>query len=298
MNDDLAQASPPRLEHFFEQGSALKLVLRGHPYDFVNTYQVLRDAYGYRSHYVNLGFWRAELVDESAAMDPGTRLVRFLMERSGAARGGRVLDVGSGLGQGALDLQSWLDAEKVVGINVNPRQLAFANALATHEGKAARVHHQHTDACADLGSTLGVGSFDAAFAVECVGHFPTPPRFFQGLRAVLAPGAPFVCCLNIAKERLPLPFRAMVRMSYGFVPRPLPFWLEMLAASGFTLVEHGDITDAVLRDGVAAVRARLSDPELRARLPALTAALVGRQLVLTASAVERGSLGYCWIVAR
>lgn len=287
----------PRLAAFFERGSALKLAWRGHPYDFVDTYEVLRAAYGYRSHYVNLGLWQTAQVADSGAMDPATRLVRFLMERSGLSHADRVLDVGSGLGQGALDLQHWLSATRVVGINVNPRQLAFANALAAASARAGEVQHQAVDACTGLGSAFLPASFDAAFAVECIGHFKDPAGFFAGLATVLANDAPFVCCLNVAKQPLPPLFRAMMRATYGFVPRSLAFWLETIARSGLVVTAHGDITGPVLADGVAAVQARLLDETVRRSIPPLTGHLVKRQLAMTESAVGRGLLGYSFIVA-
>lgn len=288
----------PRLSDHFERGSALGLLARRHPYDFVETYEVLERAYGYTSRYVNLGLWPDGLVDDSEGLDPGARLMRYLCDRSELRSAARVLDVGSGLGQGALDLARWLAADEVVGVNLNERQIAFANALAAAAGKASSVRHLRLDACAALEASLGTGSFDAAFAVECVGHFRAPEAFFQGLHAVLRPGAPFVCCFNCAKGELPFAFRLMLQASYGFVPKTVGTFYEALVRAGFDVVEQGDLTEPVLEEGATRVLARLRDPEVRAALPRLITGLVERQLEITLDAVTRGRLGYAWILAR
>ncbi len=296
-----APSSPraaPQLADYFVRGTALGLIARRHPYDFIETYDVLQRAYGYRSRYVNLGLWRPSLVEDGDALDPGERLVRFLCARSGVRGARRVLDAGSGLGQGAIDLLRWLDAARVDGVNVNERQIAFANALARTGSVEDRVVHARADACSELPGRFGDDAFDAVFAVECVGHFQRPQQFLADVRRILQPGGVFVCCLNVATGPLPIGMRAMLKTTYGFVPRPRAFWTDALADAGLTVTDEGDLTDAVLQDGAAAVLARLQEDEVRRALPGLTVALVERQLRLVIDAVARGRLGYTWIVAR
>ena len=275
----------PHIEDFFERGSAAKLLLRGHPYDFADTYAVLRHAYGYRGHHVNLGLWDEAMVANSGDIDAGTRLVRWLWTKSGLPRGARVLDVGSGLGQAAIDLVGVHGAREVVGLNINARQLRFAHALAV-------------DACSEIETSISAHGFDAAFAVESVGHFHDPSGFLRGLRHALVPGGVFVCCMNVARGPMPASMRAMLRVTYGFVPASLDAWRARLQSHGLSVVGGGDITDAVLGRGTAWARARLRDDGVRAAIAPLTRALVQGQLAITARAVQQGSLGYAWLVAR
>ena len=290
--------APPHIEDFFERGSGLKLLLRGHPYDFVDTYAVLRHAYGYRGHHVNLGFWDDGLLAPAGYEDAGARLLRWVCARGGLQPGARVLDVGSGLGQAAVDLLQQHGAREVVGININARQLRFANALAAAAGCADRVSHHQVDACTSIEASVSRQAFDAVFAVECVGHFKDPDGFLRGVRHALAPGGVFVCCMNVARAPVTPSLRTMLRATYGFVPATMDLWRTRLQSHGLSVVEHGDITDAVLARGTAFARTRLRDEAVQAALPALTRALVHGQLAITARAVAAGSLGYAWLVAR
>lgn len=297
--------APPRLEDHFERGTALALLARGHPYDFVETYALLRTAYGYTSSAANLGLWRAWPGAVDGAVDPGQRLVELLVERAlaGSHRSDLlgtldVLDVGSGLGQAALDLAQRFPAAQVRGANINARQLAFANALAASHGLSARVRHDRVDACGGLVPAFGAGAFDLITAVECVGHFTDPSRFLTDVRALLRPGAVFVCCMNVARGTLPVALRALLRASYGFVPEAVAAWRARCASAGLDVVEELDLTDDVLARGTAQVRERLQLREVREAIPFAARTLVRAQLAVVQRAVTEGALGYAAFVVR
>lgn len=290
--------APPALAQFFERGSALSLALRGHPYDFVETYEILRAAYGYSSASVNLGLWRAALAPSREALDPGQRLVRHLVDHAAARAPHDILDVGSGLGQAAVDLARWFESARVRGANINERQLSYANALAHSHGVSNRVQHVRADACGGLRAAFGAEAFDLALAVECVGHFASPASFLGDLRDVLRVGGALACCMNVARGPLPLSLRTVLSATYGFVPRPLAEWAELCRAAGLEVSAEGDLTEPVLVEGIAQVRARLATDEVRAAVPFGARALLRAQLEVARSAVERGALGYAYLVAR
>src|SRR5687767_8460063 len=92
--------SEPSLERHFVKGSFLGLVRRGHPYDFVETYRAVQVLYGYRAWYVNLGLWTHGAETE----EPGRALAMRVAEALALLPDEHVVDVGSGLGQAAVDL--------------------------------------------------------------------------------------------------------------------------------------------------------------------------------------------------
>ena len=49
----------PDLDRHFIRGSLFGLLMRGHPYDFADTYRAMQAIHGYRAFYVNLGLWPA-----------------------------------------------------------------------------------------------------------------------------------------------------------------------------------------------------------------------------------------------
>ncbi len=229
------------LAKYFETGSLIKTLRKRHPYDFVETYELLRHLYGYDKFYVNLGYWK----DGLDTVEAGYELVRLLADELGLAAGATLLDAGAGMGQAAVDLAVAYDLRKVTGININPRQVRFACALRDAHGLAGVVEHICGDA-AEVSHTLAPGTYDAALAVECIGHFPSAAHFLAGARAALVDGGRLAFCLNIANVRPSLWQRVMMKTAYGFVPDSAAVWSERIAAASFRVVAHRDITDQVL----------------------------------------------------
>jgi cyclopropane fatty-acyl-phospholipid synthase-like methyltransferase len=230
------------LSDYFERGSLWKTVLKRHPYDFVETYALLRQLAGYERYYVNLGYWR----DGPTTTEAGWELVRLLAEKMELCPGASLLDAGSGLGQAAVDLAEAYELSRVLGLNINPRQVRFANDLAAERGLTDVITHRLGDACA-LVHELEAASWDFAMAVECIGHFAEPARFLDGVTRALAPGGRLAFCLNIA-DVPPAPLRrATMQLSYGFVPASAAAWRDRVEAAGLSVVDEGDLTEAVLQ---------------------------------------------------
>ena len=282
-----------KIEEYFKSWSLRDYLRSRHPYDFRETYQILKAAYGYKSFYVNLGLW----TEEQDGLDPAERLVKHLATCSGLHSPERLLDVGSGLGMSSVNFVEWLKAREVVGINLNERQLAFANELARSQQLGQIISHLKLDACGGFEEQLGTKTFDGAFAVECVGHFKEPLRFLKSLRTVLRPGAPFVFCLNVQKKEFSFALKTLFSTTYGFIPRSLDQWKDILNQSGFDMIEAGDITDEVLKSGSSAVLARLEQSDVKNVVPAIPRLLVRTQLTQVLKGVAAGELGYVWVKA-
>lgn len=287
----------PRLTDYFEEGSAWKLLMRRHPYDFVETYELLRSAYGYHSHYVNLGLWNENLVLGSEELDPAERLVKLLCEKAELPALGEILDVGSGLGQSAVHYVQWLRARRVRGLNLNQRQLSFAKSLARFHKLEDKISHHRLDACGGFEEEFGENTIDGVFAVECMGHFARPEAFIQSVKKVLRVGGKFVFCLNVRKASFSLLLSTMFRATYGFVPKPLSFWTEGLERNGLRVTGTGDISQDVLGKGSLQVLCRLKNPVIRGELPSLPVWMVEKQLSLVLKGVNAGELGYFWVSA-
>jgi ubiquinone/menaquinone biosynthesis C-methylase UbiE len=108
---------------------------------------------------------------------------------AGRVRSGlRILDVGCGFGGTIAHLNEHLSGCKLVGLNIDERQLARARQ-SVHAGSGNAVTFVQGDACA---LPFGDGEFDVVMAVECIFHFPSRRRFFKEARRVLRTGGTLV----------------------------------------------------------------------------------------------------------
>jgi SAM-dependent methyltransferase len=100
------------------------------------------------------------------------------------ANGARILDVGCGFGGTIAHLNDRLSGCRLVGLNIDERQLARARKLVSAR-PGNSVQFVQGDAC-EL--PFGEGAFDIVLAVECIFHFPSRRRFFSQAARVLRPG--------------------------------------------------------------------------------------------------------------
>lgn len=291
VNCVIDRPSPPSLDRHFLPASLTGLLRRGHPYDFADTYRSLQVLYGYRAAYVNLGLWTDE------ADEPGRALTLGVAAPLALVAGETLVDVGSGLGQGAIDLCAAFDLGRVIGVNPNERQVAFAVELAAASGAAGRVRFEVADACCWLG-TVPAGSVHGVVAVECVGHFGDPDGFVRGARHALAPGRRLAFCLNVAVRPPGSIERAVFAAAFGFVPSHVSRWVERLTAAGFEDVTVIDWTVPVTATLCDVVAARLAAGGQDLAGLSLSARFVARVLQwFTRRAVRAGRLGYVLVHA-
>ena len=103
-----------------------------------------------------------------------------VVEAAGVADGTHVLDVGCGFG-GTLDhLRSRLPGCRLVGLNIDERQVSWASRLVD-----PGISFVTADGCR---LPVADGSLDHVLAVECIFHFPSRKAFFVEVARVLKPG--------------------------------------------------------------------------------------------------------------
>jgi SAM-dependent methyltransferase len=283
-------AAHPDLESYFVRATLRHALRTRNPYDFIETYLILRDLFGYKAKYVNLGYWN----EGFDTIEPGRQLTLELAGALGLSKGGRLLDVGSGLGQAAVDLCRYYDLERVVGINLNQRQVAFANALARSEELDNRICHIVGDASSDLGQ-FSDQRLTSIIAMECAGHFREPEAFLRAARAVLVPGGRIAISLNVATPKLSLMQRGLLYAAFGFTPAPLDTWVTRLERAGFSDVRTRDLTDIVLVSGLTFALNRAA--RRSSTIHPFVARYVKLQMTAALRSVSRGALKYCELSA-
>ncbi|MBQ69323.1 SAM-dependent methyltransferase [Candidatus Saccharibacteria bacterium] len=137
--------------------------------------------------HVHFGYWsnpKEAGADEGDYARAAERLTRELCEAGSIASGESVLDAGCGFGGTLTHLNENYRNMRLVGINLESRQLDRARRLV-HAMPDNRLEFHHGDACA---LPFADASFDRVLAVECVFHFPSREQFLREAFRVLKPG--------------------------------------------------------------------------------------------------------------
>jgi ubiquinone/menaquinone biosynthesis C-methylase UbiE len=171
--------------------------------------------------HVHWGYWENPEAADGTGEDyarAAEALCRAVCDAAPVADGMRVLDVGCGFGGTIASLNERFKNLDMVGVNIDPRQLARA-ADTVHMTNGNRVRWVQGDAC-DLPLS---GPFDVVLAVECVFHFPSRAKFLSEAARVLKPGG-----------RLALS---------DFLPTPegLPLLRSQAAGHADTLASYGKV---------------------------------------------------------
>ena len=285
-----ALPTEPTLEEYFTEASLLLLAWRREPYDFLETHRLSKVVFGHELNHMNLGLWG------EPGVDPGTALVERVASGANLKRGSRLLDLGAGLGETAASLCTQHALNSVIGVNKNPSQVAFANALAASRGLQDRVVHHLGDA-ATLLTSLPTNSVDSAIAVESLGLFSQPATLLEQLNRVLVPGGGFAACLNVQRGKLSLRDRVLVGRTFGFVPVSQEVWRTRLHTAGFHSLAVEDLTETVLDRACEQGLHRLEVLDA-SEFPRLILRHVRQLLARTRDAAANGRLGYELIVAQ
>jgi SAM-dependent methyltransferase len=111
-------------------------------------------------------------------------LTRRICNAAGMGERFHVLDAGCGFGGTLAYLDEQWTGCRLVGLNIDGRQLDRARSRAcTREGTF--LAFLEGDACK---LPLAPGVFDVVLAVECIFHFPSRKQFFRDAARVLRPG--------------------------------------------------------------------------------------------------------------
>ena len=182
---------------------------------------------GKPGRFVHLGHWHKP--DEAQRGDAGEflraqrRLDDVLIGMAGLADGQAVLDVGCGLGGTLETIDRQRRGMRLVGLNIDQRQLELCRTLTPAPGNS--LTWTVGDAC-DL--PYADASFDRLLSIEAMFHFRARGRFFAEAARVLRPGGMLVASdIVVAPDagRLPAPrfaIEAMLVDGYGPWPDVFP----------------------------------------------------------------------------
>lgn len=177
--------------------------------------------------FMNYGYTDDQLEAEPLALPPGQEGVRFsiqlyhLLVRDLELAGKHLLEVGSGRGGGSHYLASNLGPERVVGLELSDKAVAFCNRAYASE----RLRYVEGDAQA---LPFDDASFDVVVNVESSHCYPNFDRFLGEVRRVLRPGGFFCWADARFRDAMPAVERAF-------------------ALSGLEPIVQRDITPNVLR---------------------------------------------------
>jgi len=224
--------------------------MRRHSTSVVPAYfdQILGDFDPARSsRAVHLGFWQNAQQPRESFDDfllAQTRLNDWLLGELGAEDGDCILDVGCGLGATLESLNGSISSARLVGVNIDERQLQACRTLAAQRNN--RLQWQLADACS---LPFSDSSIDAVISVEAMFHFSSRKRFFSEVARVLKPGGQFVATDMIVSEsllQLPTPgFLVEAALQDGYGPWP-DFWGK--EADHTALAENAGLQSLWYRD--------------------------------------------------
>ncbi len=127
--------------------------------------------------------------------------------------GGRIADIGCGAGWSAIALANAYPEARVEGIDVDAPSVEMARANAADAGLADRVSFRVADGAAALAED---GSYDAAFAFECVHDMPNPVDVLASVARAVRPDGLVVVMDEAVGEVFTAPAGDLERLMYGF----------------------------------------------------------------------------------
>ncbi|MBM4207820.1 MAG: class I SAM-dependent methyltransferase [Gammaproteobacteria bacterium] len=144
----------------------------------------LEDCFGRHLHW---GYWEnpktATLTTEDF-IEAAEELSRQVCLAANLQPNQHVLDAGCGFGGTIAHINDNYENMKLMGINIDERQLNRAKETVK-PSKNNAIEFRQANACA---LPLPDASFDAVLAVECIFHFPDREQFFREAFRVLKPG--------------------------------------------------------------------------------------------------------------
>lgn len=194
--------------------------------------------------HVHWGYWenpkQASLtVDDFAQATEN--LSRLLINAAEITDGQTVLDVGCGFGGTIASLNETFATMRLVGLNIDERQLDRARQKVHAAGNNS-IDFQQGDACA---LPFADHSFDVILAVECIFHFPSREQFFKEAYRVLKPGGHLALSDFIVSNYLPRKLPGHINSGF-FGTCNVQFtqqkYHDLANKSGFAICSEKDIT--------------------------------------------------------
>jgi 2-polyprenyl-3-methyl-5-hydroxy-6-metoxy-1,4-benzoquinol methylase len=126
--------------------------------------------------------------------------------------GGRVADVGCGMGWSSIGIATGYPAARVDGFDVDVPSVEQARRNAEEAGVADRVHFEAVDA----GTVAEDGEYDLVTAFECVHDLPDPVAVLAAMRRLASPGGTVLVMDERVRERFAAPGDLVERLMYGY----------------------------------------------------------------------------------
>jgi predicted O-methyltransferase YrrM len=126
--------------------------------------------------------------------------------------GGRVADIGCGMGWSTIGMATGYPAARIDGFDVDQPSVEQARRNATETGVAARVRFS----LADVGSLTAAGEYDLVTAFECVHDLPDPVAVLTAMRAMVRPGGTVLVVDERVAEGFTAPGDDVERLMYGY----------------------------------------------------------------------------------
>ncbi|MET8875626.1 methyltransferase domain-containing protein [Nocardia sp. NPDC004604] len=202
---------------------------------------------------LHFGYWQG-LPAGSSMADASRRMTELMIDKVAITAGQRMLDIGCGTGQPAVELARVSGAE-VVGIDLSPRHVRLANELADAESENDQVRFRLADVM-DL--PFEPESFDRAWMLESFFHMPDQSEVIRQIARVLRPGGRLVIANLVL--RIPLndeqdsALANLWKMGHVAALLPLANYSDLMAASGLVLDELLDISNDCIRPTFQAIR--------------------------------------------
>ncbi len=277
----------PRYEDYFQPGSLWRLWREG-MYVCRETYEILRDVFQYKAHYVNYGYWP----DGLGTVEPGRQMAMLVGQALRLRPGDRLIDAGSGLGQASIDLCRAFDLAGVTGVNPCVPQVNFARALVASEGLSDRVSFVVEDACRFV-SGARAGGFTHAMAIECITHFPDHRGFLETLRRELPSGGAVAFAVVTSSRPETGLKRGLMKLFSGVEQQTSAYWQGLLRDAGYVDLSVQDITAQVIPPATSYVKRRVEeDPALMSRYGWVTRRGLERFMATAVEGAREGRLGY------
>jgi 2-polyprenyl-3-methyl-5-hydroxy-6-metoxy-1,4-benzoquinol methylase len=126
--------------------------------------------------------------------------------------GGRVADVGCGMGWSSIGMATGYPAARVDGFDVDGPSVEQARRNADEAGIADRIRFS----VADVGSLEAAGAYDLVTAFECVHDLPDPVAVLSAMRAMVRPDGTVLVVDERVAETFTAPGDDVERLMYGY----------------------------------------------------------------------------------